>query len=664
MNQLSRVAAYIWPYRKRVFLSLICATVISSLWSMNLSITFPVVEVLFEGDSLHASVDQEIDELNETINGYSTYLSTLGDEQLNERARVQGKLNEASQELLYKQWLKDRVLPYVPADRFQTVLAMLVIVVVSTAVKGLFVYWQEQLVGGVVHASANDMRTAAFSNAMNLDYQSLTDLGTSTLTSRMTNDVTEMSHGLRLSCIQLVREPLKAIGCIVAALLFNWRLTLVAIVVLPLIGLLFYRSGQVLRRSARHMMETMSNIYQNVAETFDATRIRIAFGGGPRHREQLVEANKQYYDHSMKLIRVSSLIRPTTELLGILAFTAVLIPGAYMVLNNTNEIGGVKLAAGPLGIAELSALYVLLAGVLDPLRKLSGVFPQLKRSLAAADRLFEVIDRETEVPEPETPVTIPRHSKEISFENISFRYRHSDSDVDSNRLILQNVNLKIPFGEVVAVVGGNGSGKSTLISLLPRLFDPINGSVKLDGHDIRRMGLKDLRSQIGLVTQDTMLFDETIFDNVRYGNPDASSSQVEQAIQQAHAEEFVSLLPKGLNTKAGLKGQKLSGGQKQRISLARAIVRDPAILIMDEATSAIDAESEAIIYDVLQEFAKGRTVFIITHLINRSFLDIIDRVVVLEHGRVIANGKHDDLIGSCPEYARLVQSDSKTRNAA
>jgi subfamily B ATP-binding cassette protein MsbA len=282
--------------------------------------------------------------------------------------------------------------------------------------------------------------------------------------------------------------------------------------------------------------------------------------------------------------------------------------------------------------------------------------------MAAADRVFEVIDSKSEVPDPVNPAPATRHTRNIEFEDISFRYRHCDSD--ANHLTLQNINLKIPFGEVVAVVGGNGSGKSTLISLLPRLLDPLNGTVKIDGRDIRQMSLKDLRHQIGLVTQDTMLFDESIYDNVLYGNPEADSSDIEQAIQQAHAADFVALLPKGLNTKAGLKGQKLSGGQKQRIALARAIVRDPAILIMDEATSAIDAESEAIIYKVLQKFARGRTVFIITHLINQSFLDLIDRVVVLEHGRIVANGKHEDLIGTCPEYSRLVQAESNPRAAA
>jgi len=213
-------------------------------------------------------------------------------------------------------------------------------------------------------------------------------------------------------------------------------------------------------------------------------------------------------------------------------------------------------------------------------------------------------------------------------------------------------------------VGGNGSGKSTLLSLLPRLADPIKGSVRIDGTDIRELSFADLRQQIGIVTQDTILFDESIADNVRYSCPDATPAEVENAILQAHASDFVSLLPEGLNTKVGSRGQKLSGGQRQRIALARAILRNPSILILDEATSAIDAESEVLIYNVLKKFSEDRTVFIVTHVISSTFLDLIDRIIVLEKGRVLADGTHEELKQCCPEYTRLVQPDSQHRHAA
>jgi subfamily B ATP-binding cassette protein MsbA len=352
-----------------------------------------------------------------------------------------------------------------------------------------------------------------------------------------------------------------------------------------------------------------------------------------------------------------------TELLGIVAFISILIPGAYMVLNETDQIAGIKLAARPLELAELATLYALLAGVLDPVRKLSGILPIMRRSMSAADRVFEVIDLKTMVPEPEAPVVLPRHSESIEFENVSFRYQ-SSGGANSHPLSLHDISLKVNFGEVVAIVGGNGSGKSTLTSLIPRLMDPTDGAVKVDGIDIACVTSKDLRDQIGIVTQDTMLFDDTVYNNILYGNPDADAQMVEEAIRMSHAAEFILTLPEGMNTRVGAKGQRLSGGQKQRISLARAILRNPSILILDEATSAIDAESENLIYKALREFSRGRTTFIITHVINQTFIDLIDRVVVLDRGRISAVGRHEDLLKTTPDYSRLLQMETSLRRAA
>ena len=663
MQQLIRLGSYAWPYRKKIVLSIVCALLVSAFWSLNLSITFPIVRVLFEGDSLHANVDREISELKAEIQSYQQNLDAVKDSDVAEHARVQRKINDASQVLLTRQLTKDMILPYVPEDKFKTILLILGLVVSATVVKGIFIYFQEILVGSLVNAASNDIRADVFRNALKLDCQSLAGIGTSNLTSRLTNDVGEMGLGLRLFGADLVREPLKAILCIIVALYINWRLTAVGILVLPLIGVLFSRSGKALRKSSRQTLETMSSIYHCISETLDAVRIVLAFGRQDRHQQQLVDANTEYYNRSQKLVRVTALVRPVTELLGIVAFISILIPGAYMVLNETDQIAGIKLAARPLELAELATLYALLAGVLDPVRKLSGILPIMRRSMSAADRVFEVIDLKTMVPEPEAPVVLPRHSESIEFENVSFRYQ-STGGANSHPLSLHDISLKVNFGEVVAIVGGNGSGKSTLTSLIPRLMDPTDGAVKVDGVDIACVASKDLRDQIGIVTQDTMLFDDTVYNNILYGNPDADAQMVEEAIRMSHAAEFILTLPEGMNTRVGAKGQRLSGGQKQRISLARAILRNPSILILDEATSAIDAESENLIYKALREFSRGRTTFIITHVINQTFLDLIDRVVVLDRGRISAIGRHEDLLKTTPDYSRLLQMETSLRRAA
>ncbi|MBL8817878.1 MAG: ABC transporter ATP-binding protein [Planctomyces sp.] len=663
MQQFIRLGNYAWPYRRQIFFSIACALFVSAFWSLNLSITFPIVRVLFEGDSLHANVDREILEMKKEIEGYRQHVSALDEKDIAEHARLQRKINEASQVLLARQWTKDLILPYVPEDKFRTILLILASIVIATVLKGIFVYFQEILVGSLVNAASNDIRADVFSNAMKLDCQSLAGLGTSNLTSRLTNDVSEMGLGLRLFGADLVREPLKAVLCIMVAFSINWRLTAVGIIVLPLIGLLFTKSSRVLRKSSKRSLETMSSIYQCINESLDSFRIVLAFGRQERHVNQLKEANQEYYNRSQSIVRVTALVRPATELLGIVAFISILIPGAYMVLNETDQIAGIKLAARPLELAELATLYALLAGVLDPVRKMSGILPIMRRSMAAAERVFEVIDLKTIVPESSTPVTMPRHAQSITFDSVSFRYQTLPGG-PSNPLSLNNVSFTVRFGEVVAVIGGNGSGKSTLTSLIPRMFDPTEGSIRIDGVDISEVALNDLRSQIGIVTQDTMLFDDTVYNNILYGRPDASHQAVEEAIRLSHAADFITTLPDGLNTRVGAKGQRLSGGQKQRIALARAILRNPTIMILDEATSAVDAESESLIHGSLRQFAEGRTTFIISHVINQTFLDLIDRIIVLDRGRIIAMGTHEELSRTSPDYLRMIQTECVPRKAA
>ena len=474
--------------------------------------------------------------------------------------------------------------------------------------------------------------------------------------SRFSYDMTVLVTGLTLLGGKVVREPLKAISCLTFAFFVNWRLTLLSMLFIPLVGFAFYRVGKLLKITSKKLMESMSRLYKTMEETFDSAKIVIAFNGERKHRAQFHRESKEFYTKAMKLVRVDSLTSPMTEVLGLLAVLVALLPGAYIVLRETTTIWGIALTSDRMDMAELSLLYVLLAGTMDPARKLSTTYAKLKRSAAAADRVFGLVDSKSLVKDPADPKPAPRHSHSIEFRDLRFTYAHAEDDDAHRPPVLEDVQLDVKAGEVIVVVGENGSGKSTLVNLLPRFFDPEQGAVLIDGVDIRDVRLKELRAQIGVVTQETYLFDDTIYQNILYGNSSASEKDVKRAADRAHVTTFLHTLPDGLQTRVGEKGGRLSGGQRQRIALARAILRNPAIMILDEATSAIDAKSERLIHQTLREFAQGRTVFIITHAVSRSILDLVDRIVVMENGRVIAAGPHDTLLEVCPSYQRLYRA--------
>ncbi|MEX0700831.1 MAG: ABC transporter ATP-binding protein [Planctomycetales bacterium] len=674
MNGFLRVLPYVWPHRRKVAVSFVFAVLVAVLWGLNLSAVGPVVKVLLQGQNLRQYVDEQI-ALNKEANDRATaglaridaelqrLEGVAGDEPEQEtarllkvRSRVEAENSEASRAMPWMSRLRTHVVPWFPEDRFDILAILWGVVLAATVFKGVFLFIQDALIGAVVELSVMALRKEGFRRVLALDFQTLRLEGTSDLMSRFTYDMNVLSDGLALLGGKVIREPLKALACIVLAFLVCWQLALLSLLFAPFAVVLFYRIGKQLKRASQRMMESMSRIYRTLEETFDAAKVVIAFGGAKRHRRQFHHENKEYFSKAMKIVRIDALTSPTTEVLGLLAAFIALLPGAYLVLRETTTIWGITLSDHPMDIARLTMLYVLLAGTIDPARKLSSVYSKLKKSAAAADRIFELLDRAPLVKETSRPVPLPRHQRTIEFDRISFSYATKDADALRRPAALDDVSLTVRAGEVLVVVGENGSGKSTLVNLLPRFYDPDHGSIRIDGVEIRQGRLRELRNQIGVVTQETLLFDASIYDNILYGNPQATRAEVERAAARAFVTQFVEQLPDGFDTNVGAKGQKLSGGQRQRVALARAMLRDPAILILDEATSAIDAQSETLIHGALREFVRGRTTFIITHAVSRSILDFVSRVVVMDQGRLIAAGPHDDLIRTCPIYRNLFQS--------
>lgn len=647
-------------YRWTVAGAVFCAMFVAVLWGGNIGTLYPVVEVVFKGKRLDVWFADEIQTAEDNAEKATAEIVRLegelpaaGDEDATrirrEIAAAERRREAERTQIERLRWAQPWVDEYLPLGPFQTLALAIAVLLVGTLVKSAFVVFGQLLVERLAQLAVFELRKTFYRRTLRMDLASFGEKSTSDLISRFTNDAGCVALGIQLFFGRAVREPLKMIACFAGAAWICWPLLLLSLVIVPLAALLINSLAKSMKRASRRAMEEMSVIYKVLAETLGGIKVVKAFTMERQERWRFHTVAKQYYRKAMKIARYDALVRPTTEVMGILMIAVAILAGAYLVLNENTHLLGIWMSDKPLALSELMLFYALLAGVSDPVRKIGDVWGHLQRAYVAADRVYEVLDREPTIVDPKRPVPLPRHRREIAFDRVEFAYNAAQP-------VLRDVSLKIPFGETLAIVGPNGCGKSTLANLIPRFFDPVAGSVKIDGVDVRDARLRTLRRQIGLVTQETSLFDESVLANIRYGNPDATREQVIAAAKQAHAHKFITeKLEHGYDTIVGPAGNRLSGGQRQRIALARAILRDPAILILDEATSQVDLESEQLIQKVLAEFIRNRTTIIITH--RMSVLSLADRVLVMDGGRILDVGPHDELMSRCELYRRLYRLD-------
>ena len=527
-----------------------------------------------------------------------------------------------------------------PAQRLRTLLSVLGVLTIVVLIGNIARFWAEYLTVLVNCRAIMDIRREMYAHILKLPLSHFSRNTTDTM-NRVQVDTNDIFRGLSNFFEKVVTEPFKAIGVTIIALAMDWKVTVTAIIITPVIVLLVRVLGKKIRKANKRALMSYAKMLGAMESTLTGMRVVKGYGRENYERRRLFRIDRSVLKAQLKMGRTEALASPVLEMVGFMAIAGAILYFAPALLQNV--------AAAP----KFITMVIMLIAILDPVRKLTTVYPKIQRANAAAERVFEVIDSPSEYSVDAGKPRMKPLQKTIEFRDVSFTY------TESNRPAVRHVSLKVSRGETLALVGSNGSGKTTLVSLLPRFFPITSGQILVDGQDINEVSLRSLREQFSLITQDTVIFPDSIRENIAYGKMGATQAQIEDAAQKAFADEFIRQMPEGYETVVGEHGATLSGGQKQRISIARAILRNAPITIFDEATSQVDSESEMKIHKALDLFLQNRTAFIIAH--RFSTIASAHRIVVMDDGEIVAVGSHDDLLKSCPVYVRLYEN--QFRNA-
>lgn len=546
-----------------------------------------------------------------------------------------------SSTLDFKTYVSDRmsfeVTRYAGEDPQRALLLVISLILVTFLLKNLFNYIALFFITFLRNGILKDIRIALYNTITKMSMAHFTEKRKGDLMSRVSNDVTEIQYSF-LSIIELlIREPLTIVFALLMMFSISAKLTLFVLLFVPFAGILITRIGKTLQPKSNKVQVEVGEVLAKIEETISGLNIIKAFRAEGSFQSKFRDTNQRLFKLSNSLINRMNLSSPLSEFLGISVFAVLLWYGGSLVLVEKQ-----------LNAAAFITFLGLAYGVLTPAKGISKALYSIKKGNAAAARILEVLETPNPIVDPVKPKKMSAFNKGVRFNEVSFAYE--------DELVIDKLNLTIPKGSSVALVGPSGGGKSTIANLVPRFYDVNEGSISIDGTDIRQFTKNDLRSLMGIVTQDSILFNDTVANNLRIAKPDATEKELKNAAEIANALSFIEALPKGFDTSIGDQGNKLSGGQKQRLSIARAVLKNPEILILDEATSALDTESERLVQEALIKMMKSRTSLVIAHRL--STIQNADLIVVLQNGKIAEKGTHEELIAKKGTYKKLIELQS------
>ncbi|HAP67955.1 MAG TPA: lipid A export permease/ATP-binding protein MsbA [Nitrospinae bacterium] len=531
-------------------------------------------------------------------------------------------------------WIVKPVMDDIFLSKDTTLLKILPIgFILIYTIKGLARYGQSYLMRSIGQKIITKIRNELYEHIQKMPLSFFHNTPSAILMSRITNDVTMLGHVSSQVVADFFRQSFTFFILLGLTFYREWKLAAIALVVFPFIGIFIVSIGRKLRVLSRKNQEKMADLNIILQETFTGNKIVKAFGMEEYENIRFMNENRKLYDITMKETKRFEMLSPMMELFGAVGTGVVIWYGGYQVISGATTPGTF--------FSFMTALIMLY----DPIKKISTMNSVVQQSIAAAERVFEMLDTKIDITDNDGAIDIREFKDKIGFNDVWFQYN------SNNGMVLKGINLTIIKGEVVALVGSSGAGKSTLVDMIPRFHDVTKGSINIDSYDIRDITLNSLRRQIGIVTQETILFNDTVKNNISYGRVDAGMAEIQKAAESAYAHDFIMEMPSGYDTVIGERGVKLSGGQRQRLSIARAILKNPAILILDEATSSLDTESEKMVQQALENLMKDRTTFVIAHRLS-TVLNA-GRIVVIDDGRIAETGRHDELLALGGIYKKL-----------